>query len=87
LKYLKKPSKKDKWAIEEDKLLFILMNNSLKGKWCQMKKLVIGRNEIQIKNRWNTLASGKKNVHDVDFNQMVIMLRLLENLMSCFLVG
>ena len=42
------------WTEEEDEKL-IQLTKELNGKWVQIAKRFKGRNDIQIKNRWNTL--------------------------------
>ena len=42
------------WTLEEDKKLIKLVNE-LQGKWVRISKRFRGRNDTQIKNRWNFL--------------------------------
>jgi hypothetical protein len=54
--YLKETLINCAWSIEEDQLLLILMNGTLRGKWHYLEKYLRGRNQIQIKNRWRKLS-------------------------------
>ena len=48
----------DPWAQEDDEKL-IRLAQELNGKWVQIAKRFKGRNDTQIKNRWNTLRKTK----------------------------
>ena len=67
--YLKEGVKTTKWTPEEDKLLNELYEK-LGPKWVQMSKLIEGRSENDIKNRWyKHILPGKNNVEkEIIFN-------------------
>ena len=58
-RYLSPNVNKNKWTVEEEKLLIKLVKE-LNFKWVQISKHFKGRTDNQIKNKWNIL---KKYVH------------------------
>ena len=57
--YLSPSVSNEPWTSEEDKKL-IELTQEIGGKWVQISKHFKGRNDTQIKNRWNIL---KKKLH------------------------
>ena len=65
------------WTDEEDKRL-IKAYNELNGKWVQIAKRFKGRNDVQIKNRWNTLKKimelpkiKKPKAHNITYQKII----------------
>ena len=73
--YLSPKVSQEPWTSEEDKKL-IELTEEIGGKWVQISKHFKGRNDTQIKNRWNIL---KKKLHLPDVHKKKETLPEVEN--------
>ena len=73
------------WTIEEDKKL-ILLYNEIGPRWKEMTKILNGRSDNSIKNRWNETLSKKvrwyqpsKSIFGISFEQISADLNIIQN--------
>lgn len=59
LNHLRKDVKKTPWTNEEDETL-VQAQHMIGNKWCEIAKLLPGRPENSVKNRWNSIINKRK---------------------------